>query len=118
MLALARRLTDESQGADHSLEALFAQQRKAEAEYACRLRGEHWIDAAPTPETPSSDGDVVGQSECAHGRRPSLADGMRKKAESGVPTQAVSFEELARLVRRPLSRRKSVPTGQLTLFSD
>jgi hypothetical protein len=118
MLDLARRLTDQRAGDASSLEALFAQRREAEAEDAAYLVGGGWEGVACAPQTHGGDGDGADPSTCALSQRPSTAGDTATVAFSGAATRLVSFDELVKLVRRPKSRRKSIPAGQLKLFSD
>jgi hypothetical protein len=118
MLDLARRLTDQRSEDASSLEALFAQRHEAEAEGADYLVGGGWDRAACVPETHGGDGDSADLSMCAHNQRPPTSGDTATEAVSGAATRVVSFDELAKLVRRPRSRRKVLPAGQLMLFGD
>jgi hypothetical protein len=94
LLALARRLTDQGSGDRDSLEALFAQRREAD--------GGSTLDMLPrtlTERIPSDHNTAGGTSLVGNGR-------------------VVRFDELARLIRRPKSRRKTVPDVQLSLFGE
>jgi hypothetical protein len=119
-LALARRLTNQAPSDWQSLEALFAESRKAEAEAEGFLAEGDWqpeperVDhPLPAGEVPLVDADLWTQvltggpeTQCCPTQEPTRIE----------RAHMVSFEELALLVRRPKARRKAAPEGQLVLF--
>ncbi len=118
MLVLARRLTDRSEGTEHSLEALFARSRAAEAESADYLFGADQSTAMAEPgllvQTPS-DGDLSGREQ---DDQAPTSTGTTNVAAVAAATPAISFKEPAQLRPQPRSRRKAVPAEQLELFGD
>jgi hypothetical protein len=121
VLALARRLMEQEVGAAQSLEALFAQTRTLEAAAddlldgaAADLTGSVASGAgAPPEQRPADELDAPRSRDVAFGR----PDAPPRAAVASPPaTRVVTFEELARLIRRPRARRRPVPEGQLPLF--
>jgi hypothetical protein len=105
MLALARRLTDRSVTAEHTLEGIFARSRVIETEDAEYLVGEDNF----------ANTDLADQS--ADDQTPTLVGGGGTDC-LGAAAQSISFKELAQLLRRPRPRRRIVPAEQLALFGD
>ncbi len=119
LLALARRLTQEGAVEAQSLEALFAQAREHETMAEDYLvEGEWEASVAATAageETVCSDGATELRCRVFAAE---AEPGMTAAAPSPVSNgRTVSFEELARLVRRPKPRRRPTPEGQLRLFA-
>ena len=116
LLTLARRLTDQNAGDGQLLESIFARRREAEAEADNYLAVGDW-DVADV--SPGSDDDVDSIIDLSHSSlsHPLPSD---RDVAVGSPSDAngrlVSFDELARLIEKPKSRRKSAPSAQLTLF--
>jgi len=117
-LALARRLA-ESGGAEEqrqSLEALFAAARRSEDEADDLLVEDSEsepnrepifdpVHAAPATTEPPGELPLFASSAALTSSAPASAVG-----------KVVTFDELAHLLRRPKSKRKAVPEGQLRLF--
>ncbi len=120
-LELARRLVepvDSSDSQERSLEALFAEARRGERNGNDLLVEGDWTEAEvprgpidfPTYTMPSSSGALEELPLFATANSTAPPD---SAPLSGV---AVSFEELAHLVRRRRRRSKRIPEGQLALF--
>jgi hypothetical protein len=118
MLALARRLTDQSESTANSLEALFAQRREDEAENAIFLSGGDWEEAEPAPLVRRDDGTGSEAADRVDTASPSEPDESSMQIGRGPTSRSVSFEELSVLIRRPRSRKRNVPAEQLKLFGD
>ena len=113
LLALARRLTDQNAGDRDSLEALFARRREAEAETDDYLAVEGWDVAEVSPGS-GHGGDRIMDLSLTE---PITGDRDTGNGFSlGASGRVVRFEELARLIRRPKSRRKASPAAQLNFF--
>ncbi|MCC6498412.1 MAG: hypothetical protein IT193_19365 [Propionibacteriaceae bacterium] len=118
LLVLARRLTDQSDGARHSLEALFAQRRESEAASAEYLLGEDGFATTVEPGQHERTLSTAALPNQGQTERMPACIGAAGSANPSLTAQAFSFTELARHMRRPRPRRKDVPTEQLQLFSD
>lgn len=119
-LALARRLTEPSGAEDQSLEELFASVRQIEAKADDYLVDAVWIDP-PIAAPMAGPAPVISQDDI--GTWQSVFDRPAEDMSESVPTTAIvpaikliTFDELARLVQRPRTRRKAAPSDQLALF--
>jgi hypothetical protein len=122
-LALARRLTEPSNGQDQSLEELFAGVRQVEVE-----ADDYLVDAGRVDETTSDSatdrvslilqqGDVTSTCQSLFAWQ---LDGLAESAPTSAhapATNIVTLDELAGLLQRRRTRRKGVPNNQLPLFS-
>jgi hypothetical protein len=115
MLTLARRLADQSEGTAGSLEALFAQRSEADAEGARYLSHGNWEEQNLVPTFGTEDG-TGPESANPEYRVSQLTDESIAQAARSSATRQITFEELAGLVRRPRSRRRTIPAEQLKLF--
>lgn len=118
LLALARRLTEEHANDGQSLEALFARRREADKNADDYLVGVDGDFAPAAPRLDHGDDSISDPSQCSLSH-PEASD---RDAAVGSPGEAndrlVSFDELARLIRRPKSRRRTVSETQLELFGE
>jgi hypothetical protein len=118
MLALARRLTDQSVSIERSLEGIFARSRAAEMEGVEYLVGEDGFATTVQPDPVERAVDTADLSDQERdGQTPTLFGGEGATCLK-VAAESISFKELAQILRRPRPRRRAVPTEQLALFGD
>jgi hypothetical protein len=118
LLALARRLTEEHSNDGQSLEALFARRREAEAQGDDYLVSEDWHAGMASPVRTGDCDSILDPSECALNDA-TPTDGTASDSAGAITSSlVVSFADLARLIRRPRSRRKAVVEAQLELFGE
>ncbi|MCC6174052.1 MAG: hypothetical protein IT305_02005, partial [Chloroflexi bacterium] len=115
MLTLARRLADQSEGTAGSLEALFARRSEADAESARYLSHDNWEEQDLVPIFGPEDGTSPEPAIPVYSAPSSSGESINEFAQSST-TQQISFEELAGLVRKPRSRKRTIPAEQLKLF--
>jgi hypothetical protein len=140
-LALARQLAAQADtngvgdgdgaaaGQRHSLEALFAQARQAEADDEGLLVEGAWeprgagdgergetVPAAAALHIPAGDA-AARWSEILLGTAVDPPSPAPRQTDAPVGGRLVTFEQLTQVVRRPKVRPRSVPHGQLTLFN-
>jgi hypothetical protein len=122
ILALARTLTEQGTSAEASLEALFDRARAAETDADDLLVDGDWqYEAGPMPGPPSEaspPGDGTEEWQRVFASGPATNAAMPNDASAAPTARVMSFEELARRLRRPKPRRKAVPAEQLRLFGD
>jgi hypothetical protein len=120
-LALARRLIGTNGESDQSLEEILASVRQSESEADDYLVDDGWVEKAKSTQMT----DIVLPVVSANGSQPGLSlfdqrrgevSGAESLAAAGRSTKIVTFDELARLVRRRRSRRKVSPVEQGQLF--
>jgi hypothetical protein len=118
LLALARRLTEERTDDGDSLEALFARRRQAEAEVDAYLATESWNAGTASP-VPTDDWDQMLEPEACAPLEAVPCDAISSDSAAGSTTSSLlRFTDLARLIRRPKSRRKAAVEAQLELFGE
>ena len=120
-LALARWLAEPGPAEDQrqSLEALFAEARRNEAEADDLLIEDGYdIEAEPDHEQMLVPVHALPETVGSFGELPLFASSAIPTSDATTPSvgKVVTFDELAHLLRRPKSRRKAVPEGQLALF--
>ncbi|MFN8632929.1 MAG: DEAD/DEAH box helicase family protein [Chloroflexota bacterium] len=114
LLALAHRLTEEHADDGHSLEALFARRHEAETEEESYLVPGDW-DAVKVSTASAGIGSIPDLLPCQV-TEPTTGE---RDGDTGAATgRWPSFDELARLIRRPKARRRPVPDMQLPLFDE
>lgn len=120
-LALARRLTEQRSDDTQSLEALFAQTKAVEAQADDYLVDGDWESEAQStlvhaPVELYTDGEGDGSIQPVSTRQATTEVASMPGVSPDTAGQAVTFEDLAHLLRRRKPQHKSVPEGQLTLF--